>query len=73
MASLYQERFGPVKVEILKFKLFGYAVTSDVWTDHQLRLSYLSCTIHYIREGILVNRLLAIKCMKGESCTGNWI
>lgn len=71
VALLYQEHFGPVKADIGNFKRFGYAITNDVWTDNHLRLSYLSCTIHFIKEGIFVNRLLAIKCMKGESCTGN--
>lgn len=64
--TLYESHFGPIKNEIQKYKAFGYAITSDIWTDN----SYLSCTIHYIMDGVLVDRLMAMKSMKEASCTG---
>ncbi|KAH8321875.1 hypothetical protein KR067_007114, partial [Drosophila pandora] len=68
--SIYLTHFGPIKTEIEKYKAFGYAITSDIWTDNFLKTAYLSCTVHYIREGVLVDRLMAMKSMKGSPSTG---
>lgn len=70
VSMIYESRIGPIKDKIAKFKCFGYSITSDIWTDNYLKSSYLSCTIHYIKNGVLVDRLMAMKSMKGVSCTG---
>lgn len=68
--KIYEFHFNEIKAEILKTKANSYGLTSDVWTDNYIHLSFLSITIHYIFEGAIVSRLLAIKSMKGDACTG---
>ena len=70
ISTLYDTHFEIVKAQIINCKRFGYSITSDLGTDNYLRTSFLSCTMHYIHEGLLINRLLAIKSMDGETCTG---
>lgn len=72
ISTIYSSHFGPIKSEIQTYKAFGYAITSDIWTDDYLKASYLSCTVHYIKEGVLVDRLMAMKSMKGLPSTG-WL
>lgn len=70
ISAIYETYFEKTKQDIISFKSFGYPVTSDIWTDNYLRSSYISCTIHYIKEGALVGHMLAIESMEGEACTG---
>lgn len=69
--NLHNKYFEVVKTEIMSVKNIGYGLTSDIWTDNYLRTTYLSLTIHYVKEGKLITRLLGLKSMKGVSCTGD--
>lgn len=68
--DLYEVHFVNIRSELSNYKRFGYSITSDIWTDNYLRASYVSCTIQYIKDGILFSRLLSVKSMEGASCTG---
>ncbi|XP_044314298.1 uncharacterized protein LOC123037472 [Drosophila rhopaloa] len=61
IGALYDIHFNEVRIEIKEKNQYGYSITSD------------SLTMHYVKEGILKNRLLAVKSMGGVSCTGNQI
>lgn len=73
ISALYETHFALIKEEIMIYKCFGYSITTDIWTDNFLRSSYVSCTVHYIKEGVLINRLLSIKSMEGDSTTGRYL
>ena len=49
-----------------------FSITVDVWEDSYLRSSFISCVVQYINEGVLIHRLLAMKCMEEQECTGNF-
>ncbi|KAH8266532.1 hypothetical protein KR026_001455, partial [Drosophila bipectinata] len=70
ICALYDFHFNEVKIEINGHKQYGYSITSDIWTDDFFKESYISLTMHYVKEGTLKNRLLAVKSMGGASCTG---
>lgn len=70
IAALYEFHFNEIKNEIIELRKFGYGITSDIWTDDFYKISYISLTMHYVKEGVLKNRLLAVKSMEGGSCTG---
>lgn len=50
----------------------GYGLTSDLWTDNYLKSSHLSLSIHFIKYGKLVTKLLAFKSMDMEPCTSKY-
>lgn len=58
-----------IKKEIATIKSNGYGLTSDLWTDNFLKKTYIALTMHYIKEGEIISRLLGMKCMEGERCT----
>lgn len=70
IGALYEFNFNEIKKEKVDGTKFGYGITSDIWTDDFYKISYISLTIHYVAEGTLKNRLLAVKSMEGKSCTG---
>lgn len=70
MGKLYEKYFQEIKLELNEIKQNGYGVTTDMWTDNYLKMSYLSVTIHYVKDGELKNRLLALRSMEGEKSTG---
>ncbi|ALC38369.1 maker421, partial [Drosophila busckii] len=63
--NLYDSHFDEIQEEILAHKKFGYGITSNIWTDD--KTSYLSLTIQYIKEGAIINRLLAVKSIDSST------
>lgn len=70
ISNLYEFHINEMKAEISKIKCNSYGLTSDIWTDNYIRSSFMSVTIHYILEGKIASRLLAMRPMKGDACTG---
>uniref|UniRef100_A0A0A1XIJ5 Transposable element Hobo transposase n=1 Tax=Zeugodacus cucurbitae TaxID=28588 RepID=A0A0A1XIJ5_ZEUCU len=63
IGALYDFHFNELKSEIQEHKKYGYSITSDIWTDDFFKESNISLTMHYVKEGTLKNRLLAVKSM----------
>lgn len=70
VSQLYKSESDIIKEDIFKARSSGYCISSDVWTDNYLKQAYVSCTLHYIKEGEMVSRLLAVKSMKKDPSTG---
>jgi hypothetical protein len=52
-------------------KLVKYlAATTDLWSDNFRRLSYISITVHFIRNKTLCERILAVKQFNYDKQTG---
>lgn len=49
--DLFDSAFAKVKKEIGEDCNNGYGLTSDIWTDNYLRQSYISLTMHHIKNG----------------------
>lgn len=71
--KLYERYFNEVKLELNDIKPYGYGITTDMWTDNYLKMSYLAVTIHYVKKGELKSRLLGMRSMEGEKSTGKKI
>lgn len=69
ISNLFETTFAKVKYEISLNCNHGYGLTSDLWTDNYIRQSYICLTIHYIKNGQLVSRLLGLLSMDGERST----
>lgn len=69
---IYNIYFEKVKTEICSIKEIGFGLTSDLWTDNYIRRTYIAVTVHYIKDGNIVSRLLGMKSMNGEKCTRNY-
>lgn len=67
--SLYTCHFNELKSEIESVKDLGFALTTDLWSDSYLKKSFLSLTIHFVRDGQLFTRLLGFISMEGDKCT----
>lgn len=70
--QIYNIYFYKLKKEINVIKEVGYGLTSDIWTDNFVKISYVSLTIHYILNGELKSKLLGLKSLKGLSNTSNY-
>ena len=70
VSELYQTESNKTKDEISNAKGLGYCISSDVWTDNFLKQSYVSCTIHFIKDAQIISRLLAVKSMENDPATG---
>lgn len=71
--GLYDSTLAKVKNDLNFQNSIGFGLTSDIWTDNFVRTSYVSLTVHYIKDGELVNRLLGLSSFKGERCTGKFL
>lgn len=69
ICNLYNDAFAKVKYEISLDCNNGYGLTSDLWTDNYIRQSYICLTMHYIKNGQLISRLLGLHSMDGERST----
>lgn len=69
LGKLYDKVFNKIKAELSEVK-FGYAITTDMWTDNYYQMSYVAITIHYVKNGELKNSLLAMNAMEKERATG---
>lgn len=69
MLSRFKIHFSILKTDVTAVAETGYALTSDVWTDNFLKMSFLAVTIHYIKDSSSKNKLLGIKSMKGLANT----
>lgn len=65
----FKIHFSILKTDVTAVAETGYALTSDVWTDNFLKMSFLAVTIHYIKDSSSKNKLLGIKSMKGLANT----
>ena len=66
---VYEIYFEKTKLEISAIRDIGFGITSDLWTDNFFKKTYIAVTIHYVKEGNLVKRLLGLKSMEAEKCT----
>lgn len=57
--KLYDHYIIKIKEEVGEIK-FG-AITTDLWSDSFKRLAYIGITIHYVKNGHLHDRILAVK------------
>lgn len=66
---VYEIYFEKTKLEISAIRDIGFGITSDLWTDNFFKKTYIAVTIHFVKEGNLVKRLLGLKSMEEEKCT----
>lgn len=67
--GLYYNMLAKIQNEIHTNCKYGYGLTTDILTDNYLRKSYMSLTIHFIKNGQLVTRLLGLNSIDGERTT----
>lgn len=72
IGKVYKNYFEKIKSEIAQIKSVGFGLTSDLWTDDFLKKTYISLTVHYVKDATLISRLLGMKSMEGEKCTSNY-
>lgn len=72
VSTLYDKTLAKVKndLQFVTGNKIGFGLTSDIWTDNYIRTSYVSLTIHYTKDGELINRLLGLSAFEGQRCTG---
>ncbi|XP_030238059.1 uncharacterized protein LOC115561870 [Drosophila navojoa] len=51
----------------------GYSLTCSTMPDRYMKKTYLCMTMHYIKDSILVNRLLSFSCLEELDCTGSFL
>lgn len=70
--KVYITIYDSIKSELGEISTSGYGLTSDLWSDSYLKISYLSLTIHFIKNGKINTKLLAFKSMHMEPCSSKY-
>ncbi|XP_037940279.1 uncharacterized protein LOC119673117 [Teleopsis dalmanni] len=71
--NLYNNCSENIKTELHEINDSGYALTSDICTDNHLKVTYVSITMHYIKESTLFKRFIGLKSTELEHCTNERI
>ncbi|XP_073822587.1 uncharacterized protein [Musca autumnalis] len=71
IAILYQTQHVILKEELLSIKDNGFAITCDLWKDDFLKRTYIGATAHYIKDGSLSHKVLAMRGMDNLKNTGH--
>lgn len=68
VSSIFNIQHAEIIKKLRTVEYFG--VTTDMWTDNHKKSSFMAVTIHYISDGELKERILAVRHFESPSATG---
>lgn len=71
--EIYGNCYEKIKTEISSIKENGFGLALNIWANNFLKLNYIALTIHFIKSGTIICRLLGLRAMEMENCTGMYI